>query len=126
MNPEDIVEIIRQLAELANPSVSHIYGVYVRQAVIGGILRIVLPILPLGIVSVNAWKWAREYQKEHKEGTCEPPRYRNSCDCASNATLCFVVAGFCVVFYLIFLGTGLGLLLNPEYQAIQNLLGSIR
>lgn len=124
MNPEDIIEIIKQLAELANPAVSHIYGVYVRQAVIDGVLLMVLPALLLGcLAGLALWvsKICDEDHKAGKCGCCSP----DGCNGLILFLRCVVPVG-CLVIYLMFLGKGLGMLLNPEYQALQSLIGSIR
>lgn len=115
MTPQEIEQILDMLAEKLGPYAEMVWGVYVRQVYVGVAKDVFLALLFFACGAAGVWL-IKMFIGKWKKGKS----YDDCWDIAAIITL--VVTVFC--FALGFLGlSGLFNLLNPEYHAIQMLLG---
>lgn len=118
MNADEIARILDELGQRIGPTGEYVFGLAVRQAIIGGVVGLVASLVALvaaGLALRFAW---RQYQ------SCECRRVSYSvCGWEPIGVAVGIVSalvGFCAV---VVLADSTFRLLNPEYAALRDLLG---
>ena len=119
MNADDLGKILDELGQRLGPAGEHVYSVLVKQAVVSGIVQVTAAIVVLALMTaaiVVTYKFAQH--DAHRERT----GYSGQFDPTGYLLLGGFVTVACVIFASVFFLLGVQALLNPEYQAIRDLL----
>ena len=105
MNPDDLAQILDELGSRLGPTGEYVFALAVRQVYINGIAWAVCGAV---LIALGAWTWRRVPSMDHYDA----PIAR------------FIAAG--LLFFGVFIQMfNLTDVLNPEYAAIRNILGSV-
>lgn len=117
----DVNKLADQLAKLAGPIAAHGWEVYVRQQYVEGFQNLfsaaILLAISVGLliwIKVQLYPWAENYEYDDKKD--DGMAYLVP-------AIVGVVAMACAFFFLLNLSWAIGHLVNPEYGAIQEILG---
>jgi hypothetical protein len=135
MDAEQIVEAIRQLAELVEPGVKHVYTLAVRQQIINGIISLVY----LGIfavllaIGIKGLIWTARNTERVKDESyvytnvmrSRVMLYNNDMDPLALYTVFGLITIIFGILALAGIHPTINCLLNPEYRAILDIIGTV-
>ena len=122
----ELEQIIEMLIEKLGPLGEHVWTVYVRQVYLMAVQEFVFALLLLAgggvLVALSKWLWAqRQTAVENNRGKSYP--WTNDTFGWDMATMVAVIGACCVIVFGVASLLGCLDVLNPEYYAIQMLLG---
>ena len=114
MTPQEIEQIIDMLVEKLGPTGLHIWSVYIRQVYIQVAMDMFYTVL-MTLGAIVSFLAGYKCMKRYQEGPS-----LNSWDLGALAGF---MIGICLILMALIVSNGIAALFNPEYHALQMLLG---